>query len=191
VATQQERRSNTRSAILTSARTCFLAFGYDHTSVSQILEVAGVSRGAMYHHFASKQDVFAAVFMQTSADAVRQAAARASAKQSPLDALIAGCLAWLEVVSEPAITSILLVDGPNALGWERCRSLEEATSLGVMRASITAAVENGEMTVPSIDTTARLLNAVLAEAALNQRTTDSRARADSAALIESMIRGLQ
>jgi AcrR family transcriptional regulator len=190
VATQAERRENTRAVILDAARVHFVGSGYAHTSVSEILHSAGVSRGAMYHHFASKKDLFAAVFVQTSSQAIRDAAEHISRDATPFQALVEGCLGWLDVVSEPAISRLLFTDGPLALGWERCRTLEEATSLGVVRSAITAAATAGQMHVHSVDMTARLINALLAEAALAQSTSDSANREKTAADITAMITGL-
>ncbi|MDW3176247.1 MAG: TetR/AcrR family transcriptional regulator [Acidimicrobiia bacterium] len=190
MATQAERRAHTRSIILDSARSHFARAGYTDTSVTDILESAGVSRGAMYHHFSSKEDLFAAVFVQTSAQAIRDAAEHVSPDAAPLDALVDGCLGWLEVVSDPTTSRLLFTDGPIALGWERCRTLEEATSLGVVRAAITAAVRAGEVEVQSIDMAARLINAVLAEAALIQNTAKATERAKVAADVTSLITGL-
>ncbi len=190
MATQAERRTHTRSIILDSARSHFARTGYTDTSVTDILESAGVSRGAMYHHFSSKEDLFAAVFVQTSAQAIRDAGDYVSPDSAPLDALVDGCLGWLEVVSDPITSRLLFTDGPVALGWERCRTLEEATSLGVVRAAITAAVRAGELAVQSIDVTARLINALLAEAALIQNTADATERAKVAADVTSLITGL-
>lgn len=190
MATQEERRTTTRKAILTAALELFATNGYDATSVGDILTAAGISRGAMYHHFASKEDVFAAVFMQTSADAIRRASTRIPANASTREALITGCLGWLDAVDDQRIRQILLVDGPVALGWERARVLEEATSLGVMRSAITRAVKAGELEVASVDLAARLINAVLAEAALSLGPRERAKRRHAGELITAMINGL-
>lgn len=190
--TQAERRAATRSAVLDAAQSLFSEHGYGATSVSDVLARAGVSRGALYHHFAAKDDVLAAVFLQVSTDTIRAASARVKASASPRQALVDGCLAWLDAATEPATAQILLVDGPNELGWERSRTLEESTSLGVMRASVRAAVEAGELHAPSVDLTARLLNAMLAEAALGLMANPSRkTRTDTRKMITAFIDGLQ
>ncbi len=190
MATQEERRSATRGLIITAATELFADRSYEATSVSDILEAASVSRGAMYHHFASKEDVFAAVFVQTSSDAIRRAAKRVSASVSARSALIEGCLGWLDAVDVPAVRQILLIDGPRALGWERARLLEEATSLGVMRSAIDRAVRAGELDVSSIDLAARMINAMLAEVALSVGPRDRAKRRQSGELITAMINGL-
>jgi len=167
MATQGERRESTRSAILDSAQRLFEKGGYANTSIQDIIDGAGVSRGALYHHFKSKEAIFAAVFLATSADAIRQAGSRIPSGVGPRASLIAGCVAWLDVVSDEHIGQILLVDGPLALGWERARALEETTSLGSMRSAIQNAIDAGELQTTSADLFARLLSATLTEAALS------------------------
>jgi AcrR family transcriptional regulator len=190
MATQSERREATRGAIVDAARELFVQNGFEGTSVTDILELAGVSRGALYHHFAAKEDVFAAVFVVTSSAAIHQAVGRIPPDASPMDALLAGCVGWLDAVKDPAIHRILFVDGPTALGWDRVRALEEATSLGLMRAGVARAVKVKEITVPSVDLTARLLNGLLAEAALTLQGANAARRRDVRAVVTAMVRGL-
>jgi AcrR family transcriptional regulator len=191
MATQSERREATRGAIVDAATKLFIERGFEQTSISDILESAGISRGALYHHFAAKEDVFAAVFVQTSSDALRQAARKVPPNAAPFDALIAGCLGWLDAVKEPAVHRILLVDAPNALGWERARKLEEATSLGLLRTAVRRAVEADEIRVSSVDLAARLLNGLLAEAALTLHGATTNRRRDVRALVSAMVNGLR
>ncbi len=192
MATQSERRASTRAAIIDAAAALFGSKGYNGTSLSAVQSGAGVSRGALYHHFSSKQDVLATVFVRTSAAAIRRSAKRVPSTATPFEALTAGCLGWLTVTSEPEIAQILLVDGPTALGWERCRTLEEATSLGVMRSAIAAAADSGEIEVASVDLTARLINALLAEAALTlQRSPTRTAKRHAKTTITAMLNGLK
>ena len=190
MATQGERRKSTRSAILASAQLLFEKGGYANTSVQDIIDGADVSRGALYHHFESKEAIFAAVFLTTSADAVREAGSRIPPGIGSRASLIAGCVAWLEVVSDERIGQILLVDGPLALGWERARSLEETTSLRSMRSAIQRAIDAGDLETTSSDLFARLLSATLTEAALSLRDQDTSNLAAASQLVAAMIAGL-
>ena len=151
---------------MAAARDLFAINGYDATTTTEILAEAGVSRGAMYHHFETKRDVFEAVFTDVSDEAIRRSAASGGRHDSPLEALILASLAWLHEVRAPETATLLLDQGPQVLGWQRARELEERTSLGLMKGALERAVAAGEIQVRSIDLTARLLNAVLAEAAL-------------------------
>lgn len=120
----------------------------------------------MYYHFPTKRDVFEAVFVATSDGAILRSGRAAKKSDSPLENLINACLSWLKEVRKPQIATILIDQAPQVLGWERARDLEAETSLGLMTAGLKAANEAGEIDVPSIELSARFLNAVLAEAAL-------------------------
>ncbi|GAA5315420.1 MAG: TetR/AcrR family transcriptional regulator [Candidatus Pelagadaptatus aseana] len=166
MATNEQRRAVTRAKLIEAARQHFAAKGYDETHTGEILKHAGVSRGAMYHHFKSKQELFEAVFIAESDKAIAEASDAAGRDASPFNNLIAASLAWLQVVRRAEVASILLEQGPQVLGWQRARSLEAESSLGLMVKGLQAAVAKGEVSVPSIEMAARLINAILAESAL-------------------------
>ena len=187
MATQEQRRESTRARLLQAATALFARNGYEATSTEAVLEAAGVSRGALYHHFETKQELFAAVFESVSRSAVERSAARVRPGQSPLEALIEGCLAWLREARKPQVAAILLDQGPPVLGWQRAREIEYRFSLGVMRASVQNAVDAGELEVASVELTSSLINAALAEAALAALHSHGRI---SAKTVERSIRQL-
>lgn len=143
-----------------------MADGYDDSSTERIRLKAGVSRGAMYHHFESKRDIFEAVFLEVSDETIRLAVRHGSDGTSPLDQLTDTCLAWLREVRRPEIAIILLELAPQVLGWERARDLEAATSLALIIAALERGMTPAQIDAGSVELTARLLNAVLTEAAL-------------------------
>lgn len=166
MASQSERRTATRQRLVEVARACFAAGGYECTSTEQIRQRAGVSRGAMYYHFPSKRAMFEAVFNQASKDAIQGALRSVGAGHSPLDDLIEACHAWLREVRHPDTAAILIDQGPRVLGARRARDLEAQTSLTLMTNALERAAQAGEIAVASIPLTARLLDALLGEAAL-------------------------
>ena len=173
------------------ARELFARDGYEDTPTERILEEAGISRGAMYHHFATKQDVFEAVFLEVSHEAIARAAKRVSRSDSPLEDLVAACLAWLREVRSPEVAAILIDQGPQVLGWKRARDLEARSSLGLMTRGLERAIAAGEIRVPSVELAARLVNAILAEAALAALHREPRtSRATQEASIRQLIEGL-
>ncbi len=185
MATQAERREATRRRLHDVARQRFAADGYDQTSTEDIRRQAGVSRGAMYHHFASKREIFEAVFQEVSDETIQGAIRQGGSGESRLDNLTRTCLAWLREVERPDAAAILLDQGPQVLGWQRARDLEAETSLGLMEAALEQASAAGEIDVVSVPLTARLLNAILAEAAL---VAVNDASAASAVELEQTIR---
>ncbi len=166
MATNEERREATRSSIVSAARECFIRDGYENTHTDTILERAGVSRGALYHHFSSKRDVFEAVYVLLVEETIAHALRTRIDSDSPLEELLAACGAWLSFVRKPDVARILLDQGPQVLGWQRARDIEAESSLAPMRSSLERAHTAGEIEVSSVEVTALLINALLAEAAL-------------------------
>ncbi|MEO1367834.1 MAG: helix-turn-helix domain-containing protein, partial [Acidobacteriota bacterium] len=165
MATQEERRRETRRKLIATARRIFAERGYAATSTAAILEQSGVSRGAMYHHYPSKMDLFADVYEAVSRDSLRRAVAGRAGSGSPLAELVDACLAWLREAREPEVVRIVLEQGPSVLGLERAREIESRHSLRGVEASLRRAHDAGEVRLTSPGATARLLNAMLAEAA--------------------------
>lgn len=166
MATNKERREATRANIISAARTCFATDGYDNTHTDNILERAGVSRGAMYHHFPTKRDVFEAVYISLVEDSIRQAQQIGAEGDSPLEELIAACHGWLRIVRKPEVSAILIEQAPQVLGWKRARDIEAKSSLAPMQSAIQKACTAGELAVSSVELTALLINALVAELAL-------------------------
>ena len=192
MATQAERRAATRAKLITTARAYFAKNGYEETHTNTILKMTNLSRGAMYHHFKDKRALFEAVFIAVSKEAIDHAVLGGRQASSPIEGLISACTAWLQVARKPDIAPILLDQGPQVLGWERARDLEEASSLSLMKQSLEKAVAANEVTVPSIDLAARLLNALLAEAALiDFHGKTKTATSEQETLIRQFIEGLR
>src|SRR3954465_3492322 len=113
-----ERSDATRAALIAAARRLFAQRGYAGVGTEEIVRAAGVTRGALYHQFADKRELFAAVFEETEAELIAEAARRAPDAKGPVEALRSGFLGWLDACSEPGTQRIVLVDAPAVLGWE-------------------------------------------------------------------------
>ena len=185
MATNAERREATRSSIISAARECFVRDGYENTHTDTILERAGVSRGALYHYFSSKREVFEAVYVSVVEETIALALRTPTDSDSPLDELLAACSTWLRFVRKPEVARILLDLGPQVLGWKRARDIEAESSLAPMRRGLERANTAGEIQVPSLEVTALLINALLAEAALISAYGKPRV---SLAVLEASIR---
>ena len=165
MALQTERREKTRTALLRHARRLMLRHGYEATTTQMILEATGLSKGALYHHFAGKAEMVEAIYTDTSRQAITAASRSAGKARSHLEALRKSALAWLDEIRQPVTARILFELGPQALGWQRAREIEDENSLAAMTASLEAAHAAGEIALPSALVTARMLNALMAEAA--------------------------
>src|SRR5918992_5975624 len=135
---QAERRAATQRALLDAARELFAEVGYHGASAEEIVRRAGVTRGAMYHHFEDKRGLFRAVVEEIEAevDEVVLEAAREAMRESedPLEAWMAGFYASLEVYSRPEVRRIQLVDSPAVLSWEEWREIDAAHAVAQIAA---------------------------------------------------------
>jgi AcrR family transcriptional regulator len=192
MATQEQRRAATRTKLIDTSRQHFALHGYESTHTSDILNDTGLSRGALYHHFKSKQDLFEAVFITIADETIQYATKHPQAGESSLETLISACITWLRAVQRPEVAAILLDQGPRVLGWKRARDLEAKSSLSLMKKSLERAIAEGEVQVHSVDLTARFINAMLTEAALVVLLKDPGTSATkNEATIRQFIEGLR
>ncbi len=165
---RKARGAATRERLLAAARRLFGERGYEATSIESVLEASGVARGALYHHFQSKAELFDAVLSEVLIEIARRSAAAAAADGSadPLQGLRAGSHAWLQLALDPAIQRIALLDPTTAVGWARWREQDEAHSLGGLRATVLRLADEGRVAPGQAELLAHVLLAALNEAAL-------------------------
>ncbi|HEX8075157.1 MAG TPA: helix-turn-helix domain-containing protein [Thermoleophilaceae bacterium] len=163
--TQQERSEATTAELLAAARELFAADGYAATSLDAIAAAAGVTKGALYHHFDSKRDVFRAVYegeqrrlAQIESDAYR-------VEDDPWEGFYAGCRAFLEASLDPRVQQITLLDAPGALGLDTMMEIE-ADALAMTKDGLRHAMEADCIPTRPVDPLAHLLFGALCEAAM-------------------------
>jgi AcrR family transcriptional regulator len=162
-----EKGTATRERLVQAARRLFGERGYEATSIQLVLTGAGVARGALYHHFASKEALFDAVLEQIVAEVADQAAdAARAAGDDPVENLRAASNTWLEVALDPAIQRITLLDAPAVVGWKRWRELDEQHTLGGLKRTLQRIADAGRLPTESVDVLAHMVLAAVAEAAL-------------------------
>ena len=146
-----ERSEATRAALIAAARPLFAERGFSGVGTEEIVRAAGVTRGALYHQFADKRELFAAVFEQVEAEVTTETAraAVASGASDPLAVLRVGALGWLEACSEPEVQRIVLLDGPAVLGWAAWREIGMRYALGLVENELREAVAAGEPRAPA------------------------------------------
>jgi len=191
--TQAERSEATRGALIAAGRRLFAEHGYEAVSAEQIVRAAGVTRGALYHHFGGKPELLDAVYDQLEREVTERIArvVLGSELESPLEAMRAGVGAFLEECAQPEVRQIALTDAPAVLGWERWREIAAANGLGLIEASLAAAIEAGELRPLPVRPTAHLLLGALDEAAmLAARSEDPADRAEAAAVLGALLDGL-
>jgi len=182
-----EQGQATRRELIAIATRLFVAHGYQGTSIEAVLREAGISRGALYHHFDGKEALFEAVLDQVEANVAQRVAKAARDAADPVEALRAGSHAWLHLARDPTIRRIALVDAPSVVGWEKWRAIDERYAFGMLKGALAAAAAAGRVRKELVDVLAHMLLAALAEVALViARAKDSRAavRAGEAAVDE-------
>jgi AcrR family transcriptional regulator len=160
-----ERGKTTRERLVAVGFDLFGTRGYEATSVGAILEAAGLARGAFYHHFATKADLFEAVLDKVIAQIATASVDAARAHDNPVDALRAGCAAWLDVALDPAIQRIVFIDGMSVLGWDRYRKIDEGYTLGGTKAAMRAIARTGRIPEESAEVLAHMVAGAVGEAA--------------------------
>ncbi len=193
--TQAERSESTRAALLAAARDLFAEQGYAGASSEAIVAAAGVSRGALQHHFVDKHSLFLAVYEQMESEVVRATAEAGMAvgPDDPLEELRAGCHAYLDAVLDPAVQRICAIDGPAVLSPDARNAITDRYALGLVRATVQHAVEQGEIADASVEPLTRmLLAAVIAAAQFVATAADSdAARAEAGETVDLLLLNLK
>src|SRR5690242_4108206 len=115
--------ASTRASLIAAGRTLFGSQGFADTSLDDITAAAGVTKGALYHHFAGKEALFEAVFEQVNRE-ISEQVAPSFMEPDPWDALVAGCEATLDAHMEPDVRRIVLFDGRSVLPWDAAREID-------------------------------------------------------------------
>jgi AcrR family transcriptional regulator len=161
-----ERGTETRREILSAATRLFAERGFAEVSIEAVLAACGISRGALYHHFASKEALFEAAFEALEVDVTSKVLARAGAATEPAQAVWAGCEAFLDLTQDPAVRQIMLIDAPSVLGWDKWREIDARHAFGLLKAALEPAAAPAGLKADVVDAFAHMLLASLSEIAL-------------------------
>jgi AcrR family transcriptional regulator len=192
--TQAERAAETRDALIAAARPLFAAQGFAEVALEGIVRAARVTRGALYHHFADKTELFAAVFEQVEEEvAVRMGEAIAASNQTdPIEVMRLGAGFWLDACSDPEVQRIVLVDAPAVLGWTRWTEIGNRYNIGMVRALLSNAVETGRIPPQPIEATVLTILGAMREATLYVALAEDhdQAREEAGLVINRLIQAL-
>jgi AcrR family transcriptional regulator len=156
----------TRVAIVAAARHLFGTRGFAATSTSAVVAAAGVTRGALYHHFVDKSDLFRAVFVEIEHEMNDTVATAALATSNALDAFLAGIDSCLDFMTRADYRQIAVVDGPSVLGLLEWHEIDTSIGLATMQVGLDALDREGRLRVPSSPALAMLLFGALTEAGI-------------------------
>jgi len=192
--TQAERSAETRESLIAAARTLFAAHGFADVALETIVRAAGVTRGALYHHFPDKTELFAAAFEQVEGEvAARMGEAIASANETdPIEVMRLGARFWLDACADPEIQRIVLVDAPAVLGWTRWTEIGNRYNTGLVRDMLTSAIQSGRIPPPPVEATALTMLGAMREATLYVALAQDhdQARREAGSVIDRLIGAL-
>jgi AcrR family transcriptional regulator len=191
--TQADRSAATRAALVAAARPLFTEKGYAAVGTDEVARAAGVTRGALYHQFAGKTELFVAVFEQIEEEIATRIGAGLTG-DDPVAVLHDGIDAWLAACAEPEVHRIVLIEAPAALGWERWREIGRRYGVGLVEALVQSLVDDGHLPQQPARPLAHVLVGALEEAALYAARAEDRAaataevRAALVALVDGLLR---
>jgi AcrR family transcriptional regulator len=183
----------TREALIDAAVALFGDRGYAEVGTEQIVARAKVTRGALYHHFTDKQDLFRAAFERVEQGLMERIGAKMVGAADPWELMLTGMRAFLDACAEPAVEQIVLMDAPAVLGWEEWREIDNRHGLGLTRAALQGAVDAGVLKPLAVEPMAHLLIAALSEAAfvIAHAEHPRRMRAEVEGALIQLLEGLR
>jgi AcrR family transcriptional regulator len=192
-ARRDQHSEDTRLAILKAARDAFAQKGYANTSLEDIVAPARLTKGALYHHFASKAAVLEALYVEMEEQLATLVQSRmANASDNAQSRIEAALDAFLDASSEPAYVRIVLRDAPNVLGHSRGRALDHAIGLDLVLALVQSLKEDGMMPDLPLEATARMLLSASSEVVVSMAYSEDpeRVRREGRAVVLAIFEGL-
>ena len=183
--------ASTRVSLLAAGRTLFGASGFGDTSIGDIAAAAGVTKGALYHHFAGKDALFRAVYEQVKREITDQVAP-SFLEPAPWDGVVAGCQATLDAHMDPEVRRIVLFDGRAVLGWQVAREIDSRYGAIVLRGALRSAMNAGVIEPQPLVPFAQMLNGALTEGCvlIADAENTEQARAEVGAVVLRILEGL-
>jgi AcrR family transcriptional regulator len=167
--------------LIAIGREHFTARGYAQAAAEEIVAEAGLTRGALYHHFGSKEGLFAAVMLNVASELAGRIDAATAGLGDPWRMLETGCVVFLDAATDPSVQRILLIDGPVVLGWQAWRKIDAETSMLGLSTVLRELQGRGELASVPVEALVHLLSGAMNEAALwIAQADDPRAALDDA-----------
>jgi AcrR family transcriptional regulator len=168
--TDDERRARgdeTRRNLVDAGRDLFVSKGYFNTSIGELVSRSGVgTRGAFYHHFKDKSELFRAVFEEVESDLTLRSLASPPEGADSWERLSRGLHGFLDAALEPEVQRVVLLDGPVVLGWQTLRAVEEGNSIALIEEMVRQAISEGIIGDQPVTELTHMLVAALEEASL-------------------------
>lgn len=190
---QETRAQRSRARLLAAARELFAAHGYESVPSQEIVVRAGLTRGALYHHFGGKEGLYDAVHEIIHGEIGERMVTASARARGPWKGLVAGCLAFLDACTDPEVQSVVLLDGPAVLGWERWRAVAADHSLGLLKEALLEVMATGSLPQRPVEPLAILLSGGMTEAGMwiARAPRPERARAEAGAALVAILEAMR
>jgi AcrR family transcriptional regulator len=191
--TDDDRRARgeaTRRDLVDAGRALFVSQGFFNTSIGELVTTSGVgTRGAFYHHFKDKAELFRAVFEEVERDLTLRSLASPPPGADPWERLTRGLHSFLDAALEPEVQRVILLDGPVVLGWQTLRAIQEGNSIALINEIVRAAIADGVIDDQPVGELTHMLVAALEEAALlvAHATRPAKARQRAARVLDRLL----
>jgi AcrR family transcriptional regulator len=187
---RRARGDRTRRDLIDAGRALFVEKGFFNTSIGELVSTSGVgTRGAFYHHFKDKAELFRAVFEEVERDLTLRSLASPPRGADSWERLSAGLHGFLESALEPEVQRVMLLDGPVVLGWETLRAIQEDNSIALINEMVREAIAEGAIEDQPVGELTHMVVAALEEGALlvAHAAQPSRARKRAAKVLDRLL----
>lgn len=190
---REEQAVATRTELLRVARELFAARGYANVGTEEIVRGAHVTRGALYHHFEDKRDLFRAVHLQIVDELMESIVAQTAGSADAWEALTRGVRAFLDACTDPAVIRISHLDAPAVLGWAEWREIDAERWLGLVGAALQEAMDGGVLRRREVQPLAHMLMGAMIEASMliANAADPAAARAEVEGPLLALLEGLR
>lgn len=188
-----EQAEKTRNSLEKVARRLFETRGFDAVSAEELVAAAGVTRGALYHHYNGKEGLFEAVVDGAMRQLHGKITAEARAAGDPLSALKLGAIAFLGLCTQPKLQRILFIDAPAVLGWKKWREMDARYGFGMLKGGLELAMHTKQIRQQPVDLLAHVLLSAMIEAAMVIAAAENKtaARQDAETVLTDLLAGLR
>ncbi|WP_337661229.1 TetR/AcrR family transcriptional regulator [Erythrobacter sp. Alg231-14] len=186
---QKDKSATTRARLLETFRSSLLSRGLGATTVQLVLEETDLSKGALYHHFRSKDDIIEAIYVHESQTTIERAFSGVCPDEPPMLRLRDGCIAWLTEIQNQSTAAILLDIGPTALGYKKARQIEDRIGIARIRELLEEARDNRAVEIEDVQLAASFINSLVAEATLHSVRTGKDVRPYLSNAIKALLAG--
>lgn len=192
VTRKEEQGAETRRALMDAASKLFGSRGYADSSLESIVHLAGVTKGALYHHFSGKEDLFAAVFEAAKRDLAQQLQPVLH-NSDPWIGLVEACRTYIRIHTDPSVQRIVLVDSRSVLSHEAWRRVDSQWGAVMFRVAFRRAVNHDVIRALPLNTLASILTGALTDAChvVANSNDPEAAQEETMAVIEAMLEGLR